>query len=123
MRPARITLTAVAATLLAPSARAAGDMQNPDRLRGELFIAGATLVDPPDGERTDTHAYLTIAGDAARRLYATMPAAAIQDLCTPGRRLKRAGHVTCSVGARPGDARCDFAINLGDGSLAPGSVC
>jgi hypothetical protein len=114
---------AVWAVLLSLPANAAGDMQNPARLRGELFIAGATLVDPPPDERRDTHAYMTVSGEGAARLYAAMAGAATPDLCIPGRRLKRAGPLTCSVGARASDARCDFAINLGDGSLAPGLVC
>jgi hypothetical protein len=115
---------AVSAAILMPlAAHAAGDMQHPDRLRGEMFIAGATLVDPPADEPRATHAYLTISGDAARRMYATLKAADEPDLCQPGRRLKRLGNITCTVGARPADARCDFSINLGDGSLAPGLVC
>lgn len=109
--------------LLSARAHAAGDMQNPDRLRGEMFIAGATLVDPPAEEMPDTHAYLTISGDAARRLYNTLKVPAVADLCLSGRRLKRAGHLSCSVGAKAADARCDFALNLADGSIAPGLVC
>jgi len=35
-------------------------MQHPDRLAGEMFIAGATLVDPPPGEAADTHAYFSL---------------------------------------------------------------
>jgi hypothetical protein len=109
--------------LLSARAHAAGDMQKPDRLRGEMFIAGATLIDPPPEEVHDTHAYLTISGDAARRLYNTLKVPAAADLCLSGRRLKRVGNVSCSVGAKPTDARCDFALNLADGSTAPGLVC
>ena len=109
--------------LLAPAVHAAGDMQHPDRLRGEMFIAGATLVDPPTDEKRDTHAYLTISGDAARRLYNTLKVPAKADACLPGRRLKSVGHVSCSVGAKASDARCDFGLNLADGTIAPGLVC
>jgi hypothetical protein len=109
--------------LLSARAHAAGDMQNPDRLRGEMFIAGATLVDPPPEEVRDTHAYLTISGDAARRLYNTLKVPASADLCLSGRRLKRVGNISCSVGGKARDARCDFGLNLTDGSIAPGLVC
>jgi hypothetical protein len=113
----------LSALLLSPTVQAAGDMQSPDKLRGEMFIAGATLVDPPADEKRDTHAYLTISGDAARRLFNTLKVAAEPDLCEPGRRMKNVGHVHCSVGTRPSDARCDFALRLADGTLAPGLVC
>ena len=113
----------VAAVLLIAPAASAGDPAKPDRLRGEMFIAGATLVDPPPDEPRDTHAYLTISGDAARRLYASLKTAEAPDLCLPGRRLKRVGHLTCSVGGRPADARCDFGLDLDAGRLAPGLVC
>jgi hypothetical protein len=117
----RRALAMSAIILLPAAAYAGGDMQNPDRLRGQMFIAGATLVDPPPDEPRRSHAYLEVTGDAARHLYETMPAHAVPDLCSPGRRFKQAGHLTCSVGAR--DARCAFAIDLRDGALAAGTVC
>lgn len=109
--------------LLAPVDAVAGGAVKSERLRGELFIAGATLIDPPLDEPHDSHAYLMIEGSAARRLYVGLKAADVPDLCLPGRRVKRVGHLTCSVGATAADARCDFGLNLGDGSAAPGLVC
>lgn len=109
--------------LMSPVAIAAGDMDHPDRLRGEMFIAGATLIDPPTEEPRNTHAYLTISGDAARRMFNSLKAPAEADACVPGRRLKRLGHVKCSVGAKAADATCDFSLNLTDGTLASGLVC
>jgi hypothetical protein len=115
-------VAATAATLVAMAAVAASPSK-PERLRGEVFIAGATLVDPPPDEPRDTHAYLTIDGNAARRLFVALKVADVPDLCLPGRRMKRVGHITCTVGATAADARCDFGLNLGDGSAAPGLVC
>jgi hypothetical protein len=116
----------IGAVLLAAassSAGAAGDLQDPDWLRGQIFIAGATLVDPPVDELRRSHAYFEVVGDAARHLFDAMPVRAVPDLCVPGRQFKQAGHMTCSVGARAPDARCDFAIDLRSGELAVGSVC
>jgi hypothetical protein len=115
--------SAIAAFAALPLVAAPADTPNPDRLRGELFISGATLIDPPPEEPRDTHAYVTIEGSAARRIYGALKVADVPDLCVPGRRLKRAGHVTCSVGAKPADARCDFGLDLRQGSIAPGLVC
>lgn len=126
----RVLLIAIATALvlslpalLPGRAHAAGDMQHPDRLRGEMFIAGATLVDPPPEEAHDTHAYLTISGDAARRIYNGLKTPDIADDCRSGRRLKRVGAISCSVGAKTDDASCDFALKLDDGTTAPGLVC
>jgi hypothetical protein len=124
MRGILIFLSAACTVLVLLSpAFAAGDMQNPDRLRGEMFIAGKTLVDPPVDEKRDTHAYMTVSGEAARRLFNTMKAPAQADLCQPGRRLKSAGHLRCSVGAKAADAKCDFSVDLASGTLGAGLVC
>ena len=120
---AHIASAALTVAAALPLATATADAPDPDRLRGEMFISGATLVDPPPEEPRDTHAYVSIEGTAARRMYDALKVAATPDLCVSGRRLKRAGHVACSVGTKPSDARCDFAVNLVEGSLAPGLVC
>jgi len=110
-------------TAAASPVGAAGDLQNPDALRGRMFIAGATLIDAPTDEPSRSHAYFEVLGDAARHLFESMPALAVPDLCVPGRQFKQAGHLTCSVGTRAQDARCNFAVDLRDGELASGSVC
>ena len=92
--------------LLPAAAYAAGDMQNPDRLRGQMFIAGATLVGPPPDEPSKSHAYLEVTGDAARHLFESMQVQPVPDLCVPGRRFKQAGHLTCSVGALAAGTVC-----------------
>lgn len=124
----RVMLAALAALTTTPAmstgaAGDAGDMQHPDRLAGEMFIAGATLVDPPPGERDDTHAYLSLSGPAARRLFRALKTTATTDACSPERRLKTVGALRCSVGRKTDDARCDFAIDLVRGVIAPNSVC
>jgi hypothetical protein len=114
---------AFAAVVSALPAAAAGDMQHPDRLRGRMFIAGATLVDPPDDEPRRSHAYVEIIGEAARHLFEAMATPAVPDQCEPGRKLKRVANLVCSIGALEQDARCDFAIDLRSGELAVGTVC
>jgi hypothetical protein len=105
------------------SVEAAGDMQHPIRLTGELFVAGATLVDPPPDEPTGTHAYLHLTGAAARRVFDALKAKEKTDACVPGRRLKAAGPVVCSVRGKVDDAYCDFALDLTRGVIASGSAC
>jgi hypothetical protein len=120
------TAVAIAAlALLAGSqpVEAAGDMQHPIRLTGELFVAGATLVDPSPDEPTGTHAYLHLTGAAARKVFDTLKAKEKADACVPGRRLKAAGPVVCSVRGKTDDAYCDFALDLTRGVIASGSAC
>ena len=92
-------------------------------LSGDMFIAGATLIDPPPDEPTKTHAYLRLSGAAARKLFDALKPKATADACRPGRHLKTAGPVVCSVGAKPGDAECSFALDLASGGTAPGNAC
>ena len=93
-------------------------------LRGEMFLGGAQLVDPPAGGAKDTHAYLAITGPAALRLYRSMPTQEEADLCRgDGHKLKRAGQLACSIDADGREAVCDFAVDLRAGKLAGGRPC
>jgi hypothetical protein len=127
-RVARIgRLTVIAMAMVAPigaqPSKAAGEMGHPIRLTGELFVAGATLVDPPPDEPTGTHAYLHLTGAAARRVFDALKAKEKADACVPGRRLKAAGPVVCSARGKADDAYCDFALDLTRGTTASGSAC
>ena len=126
MRGSRLALAASALlALIAGSQPAlpAGDMQHPIRLTGELFVAGATLVDPPPNEPAGTHAYLHITGAAARRVFDSLKAVEKADACVPGRRIKAAGPVLCSARGKAEDAYCDFALDLTRGTTASGTAC
>jgi len=118
--PCSLVVSAVLALL--PGGVAMG--QDVVGLRGEMFIGGAQLVDPPAGEAKDTHAYLAITGSAALRLYRSMPTQEQADSCRgDGRRLKRAGELSCSIDAGGREAVCDFAVDLRSGKLAGGRPC
>jgi hypothetical protein len=94
------------------------------RLNGEMFIGGATLVDPPPGEAKNTHAYLTVTGPAALRLYRGMTAKEEDDLCRgDGHKVRRAGALSCSIAAGGREAVCDFGVDLRSGTLAGGRPC
>ncbi|MFO1085261.1 MAG: hypothetical protein U1E21_11895 [Reyranellaceae bacterium] len=98
--------------------------QDAVRLSGEMLIGGATLVDPPPGEAKDTHAYLTVTGAAALSLYRGMAAQEEEDLCRgDGRKLKRAGALSCSIAAGEREAVCDFAVDLRSGTMSGGRPC
>lgn len=93
------------------------------KLQGEMFIAGATTVDPPLNEPKNTHAYVTITGPSAHRMYQAMRAKVEDDLCREGQKLKRAGNLSCSVGKNVKDASCDFSVDLVKGAIAHGQPC
>jgi hypothetical protein len=112
---------ALAAVLLLAQPVAAENFVT-ERLAGELLLGGAHLVDPPLGEPAGTHAYLTITGAAARRMFNAMPGPDRAGLCQPGRRSRQAGNLTCSIGPRT-EARCDVALLVGRGETAPGRPC
>ncbi len=100
---------------------AAAQPQQPQRMTGEFFLGGTTLVDPPENEPRDSHAYLTVSGAAARRIFDAMRVREVADACQPGRRLRRVGQLQCSVGRA--EAECRFAIDLRSGALAAGGPC
>jgi hypothetical protein len=114
----------VAGTLLMALPAAAALAQDAVRLSGEMFIGGATLVDPPPGEPASTHAYLTVTGPAALRLYRSLPPREDDDLCRgDGRKVRRAGTLSCSIDAGGKEAVCDFGVDLQSGAMAGGRPC
>ena len=97
--------------------------QEPSQLRGEVFIAGKTPIDPPPEEPKNSHAYMTVTGPAALRMYRAMTAKDEANLCETGKRLKRAGPLSCSLSRDGRSASCDFSVNLLDGKLDDGRPC
>ena len=92
-------------------------------LRGEVFIAGKTPVDPAPDEPKNSHAYMTVSGPTALRLYRAMRSPEEANLCEAGKRMKRAGALTCSVSRDGRNATCDFSIDLINGMLDGGRAC
>lgn len=117
MRPLSLALA------LTATSTNAGMALDVTKLQGEMFIAGATTVDPPPTEPKNTHAYMTIAGPAALRIYQNLRVKPEDDLCQDGHKLKRAGKISCSVGKNGKDASCDFALDLVSGQAAAGRAC
>jgi hypothetical protein len=60
---------ALASGLMGLAAAGCGCAQEASPLRGEAFIAGKTPVDPPPAEPKNSHAYMTVTGPAALRMY------------------------------------------------------
>lgn len=93
------------------------------KLRGEIFVAGKTPIDRPQSEPKNTHAYMTVTGASAMRMYQNMRAMEEENLCEVGKKLKQAGPLMCSITADRRGATCDFSIDLVDGKLSEGKPC
>lgn len=97
--------------------------QEPVQLGGKLFIGGKTPVDPPPDEPKNSHAYMTVSGPAALRMYRAMTAKDEPNLCESGKRIKRAGPLSCSLSRDGRAASCDFSVDLRKGALDEGRPC
>jgi hypothetical protein len=93
------------------------------QLRGQAFIAGKTPIDPPPDQPKNSHAYMTVTGRAALRMYRAMTAKEEPNLCETGKRMKRAGPLYCSLSRNGRSASCDFSVNLQNGTLDDGRPC
>jgi hypothetical protein len=114
----------LAAGLAIVAAGGIGTAQDASKIQGHLYIAGKTPSDPPLGEPKNTHAYVTMQGPGAMRIYRAMKAREQDDLCRgDGWKIKRAGHLACSASRKEGKVECDFAVELTRGSLAAGNPC
>jgi len=90
----------------------------------EYGVGGATLVDAPASEPTDTHIYLNINGDAARDMYNIIDSAAVHNACLDdGTLTKRAGNIQCDFDPAHGAYRCYFSIDVNANTIGLGAVC
>ena len=56
-------------------------------------------------------------------MYRAMRAKEEPNLCETGKRMKRAGALTCSVSRDGRSANCDFSVDLLKGALDAGRAC
>ena len=118
----RYLIAAAACASLLTAAPAFAQMES--ALRGKMFIAGKTVVDPPPREAKNTHAYISITGNAAKRMYRTMRGRIQPNECrSDGWKMKTAGPLTCSISRDGKKASCDFAISLVNGRSKDGQPC
>ena len=96
--------------------------QQATALRGDMLLGGKELVDPLPGAPKDSHAYLTITGPAAMRMYRAMKAREEKNECQEG-KIKNAGSLSCTLSTNGREATCDFSINLRTGALEDGRPC
>ncbi len=116
-------LAALVAVMMLGSGASAAVAQETSALRGEMFMAGKTPIDPPKEEQKNTHAYVTVTGPAALRMYRSMRAREEENLCETGKKMKRAGTLICSIAADRKSASCDFSVDLIKGTLDDGRAC
>jgi len=93
-------------------------------LSGQWDLAGPTAVDPPPGERRDTHLRLFLAGAAARAVYERLPGVPRADVCgDPGGLVKSAGDMQCTRLPQEAGYECRFAIDLEHQTISGGWAC
>jgi hypothetical protein len=76
-----VAMAALVAMLAALCFVTPAQAQEAVALSGELFVAGRTAIDPPAREPKNSHAYFTVEGDAARRMFTSMRSKEEKDLC------------------------------------------
>ena len=120
----RLSATAILAFIIVSGATTVCSAQQTSAIGGRVYIAGRHPINPAAGEARNTHAYLTIRGEGAVRMYRAMSGVAEDDVCRGnGWKIKRAGDFACSLLGDGKKAECDFAVELQQGAIAPGNPC
>lgn len=120
----RLSAAAILALVAVSCLPTAGTAVEEFAINGSIYIAGRHPVDPPPSDAKNTHAYLTLKGQGAVRMYRAMTASAEDDLCRgDGWKIKRAGHLACATSSDGKKAECDLAVELKRGALDPGNPC
>lgn len=87
-------------------------------------IGGATLIDAPESEPSNTHIYLRIRGDAAKDMYNIIESAAVRDACLDdGTLTKRAKNIQCEFDPKHDAYACYFSIDVNSNAIGHGAVC
>ena len=92
-------------------------------LTGEFDVTGRTPIDPPPGERRDTHFRVHLTGDAARVLFEQMETEADPRTCgeSAGGSEKRIGSMLCLTEGE--GFECFFAIDIQRQIVEGGWAC
>jgi len=121
----RVALTgAIVAIGVACTAARADGYPGMQPLTGQWALAGATPVDPPAGERRDSHLRVFLTGEAARAIYDRLPGLPAADPCgEDGDQVKVAGGMQCARLSRAAGYECRFAIDLEHQAIVGGWAC
>lgn len=95
------------------------EAMEPVPLQGEFRLGGGL---EHNGEVThgNSHLYLSLQGDAAKRLFNELPAENFDDPCT-GYRLRSRGNVGCYEIEKGSEYFCSFSVNLEQGRVEAGT--
>lgn len=88
-------------------------------LEGE-FQLGGPLEHNGDVTEGDSYLYVSLQGDAARRLFESLPGETFDDPCT-GHRLRANGNVACYETEQEKAYFCSFSLNLERGTVGAGT--
>lgn len=91
-------------------------------LTGIYAITAEDYLDPPTGQKDNTHFRLQLTGDSAKDLYNSMSVEPIEDECTGG-MAKNIQHMKCLYFAGDQTYECHFSINIAEQKIEYGIAC
>jgi len=96
----------------------------PKALKGDYFIWGKTLIDPPKIEPKNTHFYLHLEGASAKALWKTMKVEPVYDECLDdGSTTKIIGNMQCTESKDKTCYDCYFSIDVEKQKIERGVSC
>jgi hypothetical protein len=91
-------------------------------LTGIYAITPEDYLDPPPGQKENTHLRLQLTGDSAKGLYDSMSVEPIEDECTGG-MAKTIEQMKCLYFAGDKTYECHFSINIAEQKIEYGIAC
>lgn len=91
-------------------------------LEGTYAITGASVIDPVDGEASNSHIRFSLSGETAKRLYDAMKTEAVVDECTEA-LAKNIGEMQCLFYESGASYECYFSINIASQRVEYGVPC
>ncbi len=84
---------------------------------GSYYISSAPIHDAIDPLPLDTHLYLSIKGEAAKKSYHAMKIPPQESLCGENHLEKKSGEFSCSFYPKTDKYLCSFSVDVNHGKL------
>jgi len=92
-------------------------------LSGQFYISGKSVSDAPNNENKDTHIYIRLNGEAAKKMYNMIKSEPIINRCAVNHLSKFSGNIQCDYFEKTKMYSCQFSVDVKNSQIGLGSSC
>jgi len=92
-------------------------------LNGQFHISGKSVNDAPRNESKDTHMYIRLNGEAAKKMYKMIKSEPIINRCAVNHLSKFSGNIQCDYFEKTEKYSCQFSVDVKNSKIGLGGSC